>query len=320
MTDLEDRVRRALGTIAADVDAPDDLSTVEATVIGGAVEPVAMRRPPRRRLWFAAAAVAAVGLGGVWTIAYQSNGRSGSLASAPQIASATKPIDGLGTLTVTTGDDDTVCLTPALDIGGGGAGCVDRAVYESGELWSAVTSPLGAVLFGVAPAGDAVRVEIAGRTITADADGFWWTDLDGTETSFTIVTVDGRFEERLDPTTATSSTVAGGGASSTSSSTLAGVTEALVPALDDLPAGLVPIAVTSSRAGPATAEPNGRLRTTIARYTSDRTAIEQFVTFDVSPAMSDGAAHRAVRRADRHRRAGRRVPAAHCCPGPPAVA
>lgn len=294
MTDLEDRLHRALSAIAADIDEPADLDATLAAITAELPEPVDVRRRRRRPVWLVAAAITVVGLGAVWTLAYRTGRTPDPVSDGRRLAGpVTKTIDGYGSITAKVETDGSMCWT-APSNGAAAYGCVDRATYESGRWWTTVSSSVGTILLGIGPVDRAVHVEIGGHTITADGDGFWWTVLTDSDTTFVITTTAGSHDEQLTatktsptPSPATSSpppnTVV---PASTTTAPSSPATGAVAPTADALPDGFVPTAAFRYEA-PATDPGSASLRTVIARYSTDRTTVESEISFDVWPALSD---------------------------------
>ena len=122
------------------------------------------------------------------------------------------PLDDSGTIDVyDTADHSRICEVIRAD-GGTWGGCYDMTTFDTGQAWSYVgqgaISQIPRRLVGITPTNIGFHAIVAGKTLTPDRNGLWYTTFPAGTPNFTITTNKGTSQYPLDQPAASASTIA----------------------------------------------------------------------------------------------------------------
>ena len=129
-----------------------------------------------------------------------------TLFPAGSVLRFSSALDGTGTIEVyDTADHTQVCAVIRAD-GGTWGGCFDTTIFDTGQAWSYVGQGADATqrLVGITPTNIGFHATVAGKTLTPDTNGLWYTTVQPGTPNFTITTNQGTSQYPLDQNSSTS--------------------------------------------------------------------------------------------------------------------
>ena len=115
-------------------------------------------------------------------------------------------LDGTATIDVyDTADHSQVCDVIRAN-GAIWGGCFDATIFDTGQAWSFVGQRADPVqrLVGITPTNVGFHAKVAGKTLTPDTNGLWYTTVQPGTPNFTITTNQGTSQYPLDQRSSTS--------------------------------------------------------------------------------------------------------------------